>query len=190
VVQQRQAAETHLPSRCTKRHTETVDLGADAPMTRTVLTRPESAGRPRTTVTVRWLLTVCDATTRPGLPWVGLSTSRGPTPAAQGTAAAGSGRTAEGTTYPRGTPEPRSAITATYPALPLHAPAQASRSSLVPWQNLSGLQPLICSADAVARRLGRRPRCSRSEHGRLLPGWPSPLCRSRQQPGRETRQKG
>jgi hypothetical protein len=93
--------------------------------------------------------------------------------AAQGAAAAGSGRKAEGSTYPRGTQSPGDHGHVSGTAL--HAAAQAGRSSLVPWPNLSGLQPLICSADAVARRLGRRPRCSRPEHGRLLPGRPSPL---------------
>lgn len=43
MMQQRQAAQTRLPSCRMKGHTETVDLGADAPMTRTVLRRPESA---------------------------------------------------------------------------------------------------------------------------------------------------
>jgi hypothetical protein len=33
--------------------------------------------RPRTILTVPWLLTVCDATARAGLPWVGLPTAHG-----------------------------------------------------------------------------------------------------------------
>jgi hypothetical protein len=94
--------------------------------------------RPRTIVTVWWPLTVCEATARPGLPWVGLPRAHGPTPAAQAQRLPDRAARAEGATYLRCIPSPGSTITLRIRYC-IHAAAQAGRSSLMP------LTKLICS---------------------------------------------
>jgi hypothetical protein len=69
---------------------------------------------PRTIVTVWGQPTVCEATARPGLPWVGLPTAHGPTPAAQGAAAAGPGRQGRRHNLPAMYPGPRADDHATH----------------------------------------------------------------------------
>jgi hypothetical protein len=78
---------------------------------------PESAGRrPRTILTVPWLLTVCDATARAGLPWVGLPTAHGPTRLRMAQRQPDRAARVEGTTYPRCAQTPANGH-ATHPAL-------------------------------------------------------------------------
>jgi hypothetical protein len=130
--------------------------------------------RPRTTVTIRWLLTVCDATTRPAQPWVGLPTARGPAPAAQGAAAAGPGRQGRRHNLSAMCPEPgRRSRPVSGTALP--AAAQAGRSSLGPGPKLiwSTATYLFCRRCSTAARAA--PTLQQVRAPATMPGWPCSL---------------
>jgi hypothetical protein len=106
--------------------------------------------QPRTTLSVRWLLTVCHATAWDRLPWVGLPTAHHGPPA-QGAAAAGPRRQCRKYNFvPTMCPESRSAITATHPSAASMWRRKRGSIPLIAGKLIWSTRTLICSADAVA----------------------------------------
>jgi hypothetical protein len=151
-------------------------------------TEPEPAApirHPCSTVTVRWLLTVCDATTRDRAALGGLTDCppHGPTPVGAGRNGSRTGPPgSEGTTWPRCAQSPAGDHGHTSSTASMRR--GCGTQPLGPWQNLSGLRALIWSADAVATATRGPHRTLRHvrARGRLRRGRPSPFP----QPGQTT----